>query len=49
MAECIKCGQFTKYNGGLCTKCYNEKNNKDSGHENFEIEDAGLTDKERNY
>lgn len=19
MAECVKCGQFTKFNGGLCT------------------------------
>lgn len=49
MAECIKCGQFTKYNGGLCTKCYNEKNNKDFGLEEIEIEEGGLTDKERNY
>lgn len=49
MAECIKCGQFTKYNGGLCTKCYNEKNNKDQGLEEIEIEEGGLTDKERNY
>jgi hypothetical protein len=49
MAECIKCGQFTKYNGGLCTKCYNEKNNKDLGLEEIEIEEGGLTDKERNY
>lgn len=49
MAECIKCGQFTKYNGGLCTKCYNEKNNKDLGLEEMEIEEGGLTDKERNY
>jgi hypothetical protein len=49
MAECIKCGQFTKYNGGLCTKCYNEKNNKDLGLEEADIEEGGLTDKERNY
>jgi hypothetical protein len=49
MAECIKCGQFTKYNGGLCTKCYNEKNNRDLGLEEIEIEEGGLTDKERNY
>lgn len=49
MAECIKCGRFTKYNGGLCAKCYNEKNNKDLGLEEIEIEEGGLTDKERNY
>lgn len=22
MADCIKCGEYTKYNGGLCYKCY---------------------------
>ena len=55
MAECIKCGQFTKYNGGLCTKCYNEKNNKDSGQEYTDIDEdeeedeGGLTEKERKY
>jgi len=50
MAECIKCGGFTKYNNGLCNKCYSEKN-KD---QLIDVEDcrdeiAGLTDKERNY
>ena len=25
MAECIECGEFTKYNGGLCLSCYNKK------------------------
>jgi hypothetical protein len=53
MAECIKCGQFTKYNGGLCTKCYNEKNNKDSGPEDKDIDEdedeGGLTENERKY
>lgn len=29
MAECIKCGEYTKYNGGLCYKCYK----KDQGSE----------------
>ncbi len=49
MAECIKCGQFTKYNGGLCTKCYNEKNNKDLELEETDVQEGGLTDKEKNY
>lgn len=49
MAECVKCGQFTKYNGGLCTKCYNEKNNKNLSLKEACIEESGLTDKERNY
>lgn len=26
MAECIQCSDFTKYNGGLCFNCYNNKN-----------------------
>jgi hypothetical protein len=25
MAECIQCGDFTKFNGGLCFKCYKSK------------------------
>lgn len=25
MAECIKCGEYTKYNGNLCFKCYKDK------------------------
>ena len=29
MAECSKCGSYTKYNGGLCSSCYaKSKNNK---------------------
>src|SRR5687768_7797544 len=49
MAECVKCGQYTKYNGGLCTKCYNEKNSKDLDFDDVEVEEGGLTNKERNY
>ncbi|MCE5345087.1 MAG: VRR-NUC domain-containing protein [Bacteroidales bacterium] len=45
MAECVKCGAYTKYNGGLCTKCYSEKNSDDIDFE----ESNGLTEKERNY
>lgn len=25
MAECIQCGKYTKYNGGVCAECYNKK------------------------
>ena len=56
MAECIECGEFTKFNGGLCTKCYSKKNNKSSGKvandelDQFdEDESAGLNDKEKSY
>jgi len=27
MAECIECGEYTKYNGGLCFKCYKNNDN----------------------
>jgi hypothetical protein len=57
MAECIECGKFTKYNGGLCTDCYNKKKapvaavNKvvDEALEDFEEDESGLSDKERAY
>jgi hypothetical protein len=30
MAECIECKEYTKYNGGLCLKCYKKKTSKTS-------------------
>ena len=48
MAECTKCGAYTKFNGGLCTKCYNEKNKTEVVPDELD-EEIGLTDKERNY
>lgn len=27
MAECIKCGSYTKFNNGLCLSCYKKKSN----------------------
>lgn len=27
MAECITCGDYTKFNGGLCFKCYKKEGN----------------------
>lgn len=54
MAECINCGEFTKYNGGLCSKCYAKKNQKtatviDIDLDDLEEESTGLSDKEKNY
>ncbi len=56
MAECIECGDYTKFNGGLCTKCYHKKNPKNSVKDNIDnfdefeySENHGLTDKERNF
>ncbi|WP_298779673.1 hypothetical protein [uncultured Polaribacter sp.] len=25
MAECITCGEYTKFNGGLCFSCYKKE------------------------
>lgn len=53
MAECVECGEFTKYNGGLCIICYS-KNKTDHTEINEKGEDlsndsTGLTDKEKSY
>lgn len=45
MAECIKCGSYTKFNGGLCLSCY-KKDNKD---DIIVEEQAGLKDREWTY
>ena len=37
MAECIKCKKYTKFENGLCTDCYYEKNSE------------GLSNKEKNF
>jgi hypothetical protein len=57
MAECLECGEYTKFNGGLCTKCYHKNTSKvskqgsKSDSEDFLDDDVltGLSDKERNY
>lgn len=52
MAECIECGEYTKFNGGLCTKCYAKKNQKITNDEtlkDFHEEPLGLSDKEKQY
>lgn len=50
MAECTKCGDYTKFENGLCSKCYSDKKKTKSADEDSAHEDnSGLTDKERNY
>lgn len=44
MADCTKCGAYTKYNGGLCSKCY-DANNAVA----VEEPKGGLNDKEHTY
>ena len=48
MPECIICHAYTKFNGGLCIKCYSEK--KDT-HTKTDIQEEhiGLSNHERNY
>lgn len=51
MPSCINCGGETKYNGGLCSKCYGEKNTE-SGKKTSEKNEnhaSGLTKKERDF
>ena len=45
MADCIKCGSYTKFNGGLCLSCYK----KDNADEVLIDEQSGLKDKDWNY
>jgi hypothetical protein len=50
MAECINCKEYTKFEGGLCLKCYHEKNNGKSSKISSEIlESNGLSEKDFNY
>ncbi len=57
MAECTECGDYTKFNGGLCLKCYTKKNQKSADNKSVETldrqaeknEPSGLTDKERDF
>lgn len=51
MPDCITCGSYTKYDGGLCLACYNKKKN---GSAEFPqqtkfVKEGGLTEKDRNY
>jgi hypothetical protein len=54
MPECTTCGEYTKFEGGLCHNCYKEQNQSSNLIEaskqiNNESESKGLTDKDRNY
>lgn len=53
MPECISCGDYTKYNGGLCTKCYAKQSNKSTiivtEFEGNDEATLGLSDKDKSY
>ena len=47
MAQCTKCGEYTKFNGGLCIKCYHDKNSVDKA---VTVDESnGLTEKQHDY
>ncbi len=48
MAECIECGSYTKYKGGLCPKCYKESKSHEEEEEEFE-EESGLSEGKKKY
>jgi hypothetical protein len=55
MPECTICGDYTKFEGGLCYSCYRTENNHSKGTNTFveeideEISSSGLSEKDRNY
>lgn len=50
MAECIICGNYTKFSGGHCYSCFKKINPKESAEEEIEVEEfKGLSDRDYNY
>jgi hypothetical protein len=56
MSECIKCGEFTKFSGGLCFKCYKKEGSNPSEKLSSFVEVieednyfGGLSEKDREY
>lgn len=53
MAECINCGEYTKFDGGLCFPCYTEKNKKSKSEKVAQSDEGdsygGLNDRDWSY
>jgi hypothetical protein len=51
MAKCTNCGEYTKFEGGLCLTCYKSKGDQKSTAKASSISAGqhGLTDKDKNY
>lgn len=61
MADCTSCGEFTKYNGGKCSKCFMISKSENIEVATVEVDEnavnekyrklgeVGLTEKEKNY
>lgn len=47
MPNCTICNSYTKFEGGLCLKCYNEKKERNSSETTVEIN--GMNDREQSY
>ncbi len=47
MADCVECGSYTKYKGGLCSKCYAKSQTEEE--DDFEVDEHGLTDGKKHY
>lgn len=49
MAECVKCGEFTKFEKGLCYSCYKKSNTLNEKEDSENDLEGGLTNKDWNY
>lgn len=51
MANCTKCGEYTKYEGGLCLSCYKSQSEQKSSPKlnSTSPDHHGLNDKDKNY
>ncbi|MBZ5857583.1 hypothetical protein [Flavihumibacter profundi] len=49
MAECSACGSYTKYNGGLCSKCFTGQLDGKSEVSVPSANNSGLSERDRNF
>ncbi|NMM50748.1 hypothetical protein [Marinigracilibium pacificum] len=49
MAECIECGAFSKFEGGLCIDCFKKSKKKNNNVEVIEDNENGLSEKDKTY
>ncbi len=49
MPECIECGEYTKFEGGLCYPCFKSQNILETEEESENTGTKGLSDKDFNY
>ena len=42
MAECVKCGEYTKFDGGLCFSCYKEEKSEKQANEKESNSKTGI-------